>query len=172
MNYASSVTSPLAFGCQKTLNGQIPHRLNTARHSIADIPQPPLTPPFRSFLFLCVASQFSIVSWGYCGRHTQPNAQEHGDISAQCARLTHLLLGEGVTRSFLSDSHVSLLALLPLSRSALLISFLVFSDDHKLFGQRLGHACTELASPRCGDRHPQTKCIPHMKESQQRQDQQ
>jgi len=86
MKYASSVTSPLAFECQKTLNGQIPHRLNTARPSIADIPQPPLTSPFWSFLFLFVASQFPVVSWGYCDRHTQPSAQEHGDISAQCAR--------------------------------------------------------------------------------------
>jgi len=84
--YAPTVTSSLAFGCQKTLNGHIPLRLNTARPSIADIPQPPLTSPFWSFLFLFVASQFPIVSWGYCGRHTQPSAQEHGDISAQCAR--------------------------------------------------------------------------------------
>jgi hypothetical protein len=37
-------------------------------------------------LFLFVTSQFPIFSWGYCGRHTQPSAQEHGDISAQCAR--------------------------------------------------------------------------------------
>ena len=140
MQFASSVTSPLAFGCQKTLNGQIPHRINTARPSIADIPQPPLTSPFWSFLFLFVASQFPIVSWDYCCRHTQPSTQEHGDISAQCARLAHLLLGEGVTRSFLSDSHVSLLALLPLSRSALLISFLGVFARHQLFGQRLGHA--------------------------------
>ena len=79
-------TSPLAFGCQKTLNGQIPHRINTARPSIADTPQPPLTSPFWSFLFLFVASQFPIVSWDYCCRHTQPSTQEHGDISAQCAR--------------------------------------------------------------------------------------